>query len=95
MVDKKDIWHEVLASIKVSVSSASFSTWFSQTHIASLEDAGERYSVQIGCATSYAKNTIEERYFGLVQESLAKSLGKPCDIVFLVRQDPDKTNPFI
>ncbi|MEK7112278.1 MAG: chromosomal replication initiator protein DnaA, partial [Patescibacteria group bacterium] len=46
--------------------------------------------VHVGCSSSFVKTTIESRYFGLVQDSLTKTLGKPCDLVFVVKQDPDR-----
>lgn len=91
IIDNKAFWHEILESVKVSVSPAIFSTWFTQTHLIGLEEQGERFFVQVGCYSSYVKTTIENRYFGLVQDSLAKSLGKPCDIVFIVKQNPEGT----
>lgn len=89
-LDKKVFWHDVLESIRVSVSPAIFSTWFSQTHLLSLEEIGDRFSAEVGCISPYIKATIESRYFGLVQDSLTKSLGKPCDLVFAVREDTSK-----
>lgn len=91
MIDLKSTWKEVLEIIKVSVSEASFSTWFSQTHLASIKEVGERFVVEVGCSTFYAKNTIESRYFGLIQDSLTKVIGKSCDLLFLVKENPDKT----
>ncbi|HTK03781.1 MAG TPA: chromosomal replication initiator protein DnaA [Alphaproteobacteria bacterium] len=85
-----EIWHDALEIIKISVSPAIFSTWFSKTHISKLDDLGERVVVEIGCSTSYAKNTIETRYFGLVQDSLNKVLNKNCDVVFIVKDNPNK-----
>lgn len=49
--------------------------------------------VEIGCPTSFAKNTIESRYFGLVQDSVSKTLGKPVDLTFVVSQNPDTGRP--
>ena len=89
-MDTKEIWKDTLEIIKISVSSAIFKTWFGQTHIVSLNDLGERLSVEIGCPTNFSKNTIETRYFGLVQDSLNKVTNKKCDIVFIVKQNPDK-----
>lgn len=93
MVDQKIAWHDTLEMVKVSVSPAIFSTWFSQTHIASVNDMGGRVVVEIGCPTSFAKNTIESRYFGLIQDSISKTLGKPADITFIVKQNPNGGKP--
>jgi chromosomal replication initiator protein len=91
IIDQKAFWHEILESVKVSVSPAIFSTWFTQTYLIGLEEINDRFSVQVGCNSSYVKTTIENRYFGLVQDSLSKSLGKSCDIAFIVKQNPEST----
>ncbi len=88
--DNKALWNDILESIKVSVSPAIFSTWFSQTHLSNLEKNGDRYVAKIGCSSSFVKKTIEGRYFGLIQDSLKKSLGKYTDLIFIVRENPDK-----
>lgn len=82
-VDK--LWNEVLESIKVSVSPANFTTWFKQTQLSSLKKQNNRYAAEVGCASAFVKNTIESRYFGLVQENLSKSLNEKCDVVFTVK----------
>ena len=87
--DKDRVWQEVLESIKVSVSSAIYSTWFSQTHLASLKKGKKRYIAEIGCKSSYVKTTTEGRYFGLIQDTLNKSLDAPCDVIFIVKDNPN------
>jgi len=89
-MDNTQIWKDSLEIIKVSVSPAIFSTWFSQSHLSSIEEAGDRIIAEVGCPTSFAKNTIESRYFGLVQDSLSKVLGKNCDLIFIVKTNPGK-----
>jgi chromosomal replication initiator protein len=89
-MDLKVTWKDTLEIVKLSVSPAIFKTWFSQTHIASFQEAGERMVIEVGCPTSFAKNTIETRYFGLIQDSLNKVTDKKCDLVFLVKENPDK-----
>jgi len=90
MLDKKTIWKSVLDSIKVSVSDAIFSTWFSQTYLESLEKIDSRFIAEIGCPSSFVKTTIEGRYFGLIQDSLRKTLGSIIDLTFIVKQDPER-----
>jgi chromosomal replication initiator protein len=89
-IKTKELWDEILESIKVSVSPAIFSTWFNQTHLASLNKNNGRFSAEIGCKSTYVKNTIESRYFGLIQDHLSKSLEAPCDLIFIVKELPDK-----
>ena len=89
-MNTQETWHDTLEIIKISVSPAIFSTWFSQTHISKADEINERVVVEIGCPTSFAKNTIEARYFGLVQDSLNKVIGKSCDLTFTIKENPDK-----
>lgn len=88
--NKKTVWHDVLGSVKVSVSPAIFSTWFSQTHLANLKKTNKRYLAEIGCTSTFVKTTVESRYFGLLQDSLGKILDTPCDLMFIVRESPGK-----
>jgi len=90
MVNSQTLWRDTLESIKVSVSPAIFSTWFSQTFLASIQKSGSRYVVEIGCSSSFVKTTIEGRYFGLLQDTLTKALNGPCDLMFAVKQNPEK-----
>lgn len=84
------LWHEVLESIRVSVSPAIFSTWFSQTHLAGCKKANGRILAEIGCSSSFVKTTIESRYFGLIQDALSKATGSPCDLIFVIKQASNK-----
>lgn len=90
-LDKKSFWRDILESIKVSVSPAIFSTWFSQTHLVALNENGGKVAIEIGCNSSYVKTTLESRYFGLIQDALIATLGKPCSLSFLVKLGSQKT----
>ncbi len=84
-MDKKQIWHDVLESVKVSVSTGIFKTWISQTELGSLKKvADNRYLADISCASYFVKTQIQERYFGLMQDTIIKTIGFPCDITFTV-----------
>lgn len=87
-INKDQLWKEVLENIRLSVSSANFSTWFVHTFIYSSEEINQRLIVDVGCKSNYEKNTIENRYFGLVQDALSKLTEKPIDLVFSVRDNP-------
>lgn len=93
MDNAKLVWKDCLESIKVEVSPANFSTWFSQTHILNLKKNNGRAIVIIGCPSHFVKTTIETRYFGLVQDALIKSLEVPCDISFEIKE-VEKENKF-
>lgn len=89
-LDKKTVWNDALNSIKVSVSSAIYSTYFSQTHISEINESNNRQTIEIGCNSFFAKNYLEERYYGLIQDTLAKIISKSCDLSFVVKSNPDK-----
>lgn len=95
--DKNEIWHDVLESVKVSVSAGIFSTWLSQTSLSSLKKVNDnRYTAEITCSSYFVKTQVQERYFGLLQDTLIKILGVPCDLTFLVgsisSQAPEENN---
>lgn len=89
-MDTNISWKDTMEIVKISVSPAIYSTWFSQTHIASIKENGDRFLVEVGCSSSFVKSTIESRYFGLIQDSLTKVIGKPTDLVFIIKDNPDK-----
>jgi len=88
--ERNDLWQNILESVKVAVSPAIFSTWFSQTHLTRVQKKGKRYIAEIGCASAFIKTTLENRYFGVIQDALSKSLGSDCDLLFVVKQAPVK-----
>jgi chromosomal replication initiator protein len=87
-IDKEQVWHETLESVKVTVSPAIFNTWFNQTHLSDLKKNKKRYIAEVGCSSNFVKVTIESRYFGLIQDSLSKTLERPCDVLFSVKEPP-------
>lgn len=88
-LDNKNIWRSVLESLKVSVSDATYKTWVSQTHLSELTKFDDRFVASIGCNSSFVKATLESRYFGMIQDTLAKELEKTCDLLFIVKTNPD------
>ena len=91
-LDEKNIWHDCLESIKVSVSSANFSTWFFPTHLVSLIKKGSRFQAEVGCPSAFVKATLENRYYGLIQDVLGKLLETRCDLTFSIKDLPKQTN---
>ena len=90
--DKEKIWQDCLKIIKISVSPAIFTTWFSQTFISRIVEKDDREIYEIGCPSSFAKNTIESRYYGLIQDCLEKLRGKKCDIILEIKTPESHKN---
>ena len=84
----KTVWHDVLESMRVSVSDATYKTWVSQTHLSELNRVDGRFVAQIGCNSSFVKATLESRYFGIIQDTLGKELEGHCDLLFVVKTNP-------
>lgn len=92
ITNNDSVWKEVLESIKVEVSPAIFSTWFSQTQLYNLQEIeGDRCIADIGCTSAFVRSTVETRYLGLIQDALSKSLNKKCDVIFSIREGSKKT----
>lgn len=86
-MDKEKTWNTVLENLKISLSSASFSTWFPQTFIVSCKEIEKkRQIIEIGCPNPFAKDTIENRYYGLIKEALDQCTKMKNDLVFVMKQ---------
>jgi chromosomal replication initiator protein len=86
-MDQKKVWKTVQENLKINLSSASFATWFSSTFIVKTKRVEKgRQIVEIGCPSSFVRNTIETRYYGLIKEALDQATGKKNDLVFVVKQ---------
>lgn len=91
-MDKNKAWNIVLANLKLTLSSANFATWFPLTFLIQLKEIDqEREIAEIGCPSIFVSNTIENRYYGLIKESLDKATGKKNDLVFVVKQNISQT----
>jgi len=90
-MNKEKIWQTVLENLKVTLSSASFNTWFPKTFIVKFKSLDEKRQItEIGCPNPFVSQTIENRYYGLIKESLDQATGKKNDLVFVVKQAPQK-----
>lgn len=86
-MDKDKIWQTVLDNLKINISAANFATWFPQTFIINCRKISEdRQIVEIGCTNPFAKDTIENRYYGLIKEALDQTTGLKNELIFLVKQ---------
>jgi chromosomal replication initiation ATPase DnaA len=102
-MDKQEynkIWLNVLEVLKISVSSASYSTYLQHTHLSDLKEVGDRVIAEIGCESFFIKQQVEQRYFGLIQDTISKNLDKNADVSFIVKsshqnqkQDQEKPSP--
>jgi len=98
-MDNQKIWQTVLENLKITLSPASFNTWFPKTFIVNIKPVSEeRQIVEIGCPNPFVSQTVENRYYGLIKDALDQATGKKNDLVFVVKQAPEdlikkKTSP--
>jgi chromosomal replication initiator protein len=87
----EQIWQQVLESIRVSVSGATFNTWLMRTYLTKLEKLEEgRYLAEIGCQSTFIRTTVEQRYYGLLQDAIKKTINASCDLVFVTKSKPSE-----
>lgn len=88
-MNKEKVWFIVLESLKLSLSSANFTTWLARTFITEIKEVdGERQIVEIGCPSSFISTTIENRYYALIKNTLDQITKKKNDLVFVVKEGP-------
>jgi chromosomal replication initiator protein len=86
-MDKNKIWQTVLENLKITLSSASFNTWFPQTFIVNIKEVDKDHQIaEIGCPNPFVRNTIENRYYGLIKDAIDQATGLKNDLVFVVKQ---------
>lgn len=85
-MDNESVWKQVLDVVKISVSPANFKTWFSNTYIVSVKTIEDYQIIEIGCPSVYARETLEKRYLGLIQDALFQVTSVKCNISLTVKQ---------
>ncbi len=63
-----DIWNAVLGELELSLSKASFGTWFTRTKLVSLENGIARIAI----GNPFAKEWLENRYNHLILQALSR-----------------------
>ncbi|OGD52597.1 hypothetical protein A3J78_01185 [Candidatus Beckwithbacteria bacterium RBG_13_35_6] len=84
-MNKTELWQIVLAELQLNLSKPNFSSWFSKTKILTVKKIDNKHQiVEVGVSNPFAKNTIEERYFGQVKEILDKNTKLKNELKFTV-----------
>jgi chromosomal replication initiator protein len=80
-LDKQSLWESVLTELQLTLSGATFQTWFKgKTNILSVK----KDMVEIGCVSPYNKVWVEERYLGKLKEIIDRITGQSNTLVFTV-----------
>jgi chromosomal replication initiator protein len=72
-MDQRQVWRATLGELEVSLSQATFETWFRRTALIRVDEASSTFV--LGVASGFAKDWVEERYRSLIAQTIAKIVG--------------------
>ena len=72
-MDRRQVWRATLGELEISLSQATFETWFRRTALIRVDEASSTFT--IGVSSGFAKDWIEERYRSLIAQTIAKIVG--------------------
>lgn len=79
-------WNGVLSSLKTEVSEGSFNTYLKGTHLVDIQASGTKLICEVGCNSTFVKNTVEQRFSGLIARELTRITEKDCEVVFKISE---------
>jgi len=82
-MDLGSTWQLTLQRVQIDLSSQTFETWFAQTRLIEIKNN----IVKIACKNTFIVQTLETRYYNLLQNSLNEVSGTKYDMVFLSMPD--------
>ncbi len=85
-MDKEKTWTSVLASLKTEVSEGIFNTYLKNTHIVDIQENDQRTIFEIGCNSTFIRNTLDLRYHGQIARELSRVTGKTAEVVIKVAE---------
>ena len=72
-MDQRQVWRATLGELEISLSQATFETWFRRTALIRVDEVSSTFV--LGVASGFAKDWIEERYRSLIAQTIAKIVG--------------------
>jgi chromosomal replication initiator protein len=72
-MDRRQVWRAALGELEISLSQATFETWFRRTALLRVEEQSSTFT--LGVSSGFAKDWIEERYRSLIAQTIAKIVG--------------------
>ncbi len=83
-MDAKQVWRAALGELQVSLSPANFETWLKDTQLVEIDENRFRISAPNG----FARDWLDNRYRPLVSQALARVVGGPVQLEFVVADAP-------
>ncbi|NDH28525.1 MAG: AAA family ATPase, partial [bacterium] len=72
-MDRRQVWRAVLGELEISLSQATFETWFRRTALLRVDEPTATFV--LGVPSGFAKDWVDERYRSLIAQTLAKVVG--------------------
>ena len=72
-MDRRQVWRAVLGELEISLSQATFETWFRRTALLRFDEPTATFV--LGVPSGFAKDWVDERYRSLIAQTLAKVVG--------------------
>ena len=69
-MNREELWKAVLADLELSISRASFLTWFKETCIADIQEG----TVLVSVPNGFAKNWLQDKYHKSILRVMIKKL---------------------
>lgn len=85
-MDNRQLWESVLVDVELSLSKASFSTWFKGTSILKQEDG----TVQVAVPNQFVKEWLTNKYHKIILKALRDSSEHVRGVEYVVTKEPPR-----
>jgi chromosomal replication initiator protein len=93
-IDADKLWLAVCGELGVTMTSATYSSWIRPSHIKSVTTIdSERLLVEFATFSTYARGTIESKYYNIIKQAFEKVTGKRCDLALVVVEKTIESKP--
>ncbi|PYZ91801.1 chromosomal replication initiator protein DnaA [Salipaludibacillus keqinensis] len=89
MENLNDLWEQALTKIEEKVSKPSYDTWFKFTKADSIDQSSN--TITVIAPNEFARDWLENRYFGIITETLNELTGAELEARFILPQE-DKSD---
>ena len=81
LMKPEKVWQAALGELQLQMTKATFDTWVKQTHVVAYEDG----TFIIGVQNGFAKDWLENRLHGTIQQTLTSIVNRTVEVRFVVQ----------
>jgi chromosomal replication initiator protein len=78
------VWASILSDVKNQVSTSTFKTWFSGSHVLDFKEGDSKKILVVGLKSSFLKEQVESRYRDLIEEATIRKGFSNTSVSFVV-----------